>query len=166
MNSIKPKPTPLGIFLCMISLWGCAGKPTMSEDSKGPLVTLAAQTSIDIRYHLGHSHRHLKMHVSPTDPSVIEAQMKVDGAVLKEINISAERYSAFISKVKDFVEKRRSLANTNPQSNPNDCHDPYEVVVENPQAKSGDTLKVDGCRIQDEGAFSRLVNEGEFLIYH
>lgn len=162
----------LGVTLLLTS---CAGKTTTSDSANdaaksGISPEEALQTSIDIRYHLGHSHRHLQMHVEPKDTSLVTAQITVDGSVLKESHLNAQRYSSFISKVRNFVDKRRSLASSTPPPNGGECHDPYQVEIKNglkkDQADRVDTLKVEGCRIQDEGAFSHLINEGEFLIYH
>jgi hypothetical protein len=89
----------------------------------------------------------------------------MDGAQLKQCQIDTARYQEFLTKVRSFVSQRRAIASTassQPSSQSlSDCRAPYTITLKNQK----DTVQIQGCRVQDEGAFSHLVQEGEFLIY-
>lgn len=162
----KSLPVVCIAFILSTAFTGCSEKAPLADSKNDQLSTQEVlQTEIDIHYHLGHAHRRLWIHASPTDPTIWVAQVTVDGAVLKESKIDAKRGAGYISKIRDFVEKRRALASGAATAS-TDCHDRYQVSIKFPQTIQKDTLKAEGCRIQDEGSFSHLVNEGEFLIYH
>ncbi len=144
-------------FLAVLS--ACTHAP-MSSPTNDPEMTSQdwSQSSIDIRYSRRHSDRRLTLEGNPQG---VHGNSLVDGSQLKQCQIDKSRYQEFLTKVKSFVTQRRSIASTTSSGTPADCRAPYTIVLKNQK----DTFQIQGCRIQDEGAFSHLVQEGEFLIY-
>lgn len=135
----------------------CSHAPTNSSESSFAQQD-GSETTIDIRYVLRHADRRLTLE---SDSKGIRGKSLVDGAQLKQCQIDATRYQDFVGKVKNFITQRRSIASTPATTSPTDCRAPYTILLKNQK----DTLQIQGCRTQDEGAFSHLVQEGEFLIY-
>jgi hypothetical protein len=117
-----------------------------------------SHASVDIHYVLRHSDRRITLEA---DEKGVHGKSLMDGAQLKQCQIDATRYLDFITKVRNFISQRRTIASTASSQISPDCRAPYTITLKNQK----DTMQIQGCRIQDEGAFSRLVQEGEFLIY-
>jgi hypothetical protein len=134
----------------MAAACACSHAPTHSSQNDSNAQDWA-QASVEIHYVLRHSDRRLTLE---SDANGVHGKSLVDGTQLKQCQVDAARYQEFVSKVRNFVSQRRSLASS-------DCRAPYTITLKNQK----DTVQVQGCRTQDEGAFSHLVQEGEFLIY-
>lgn len=144
-------------LILLVAASSCSHAPMEKSDN-----SLAQQdgspTTIEIHYVLRHSDRKITIE---SDSNGVHGKSLVDGAQLKQCQIDATRYQDFIGKVKNFISQRRSIASTNSTTPPTDCRAPYTILLKNQK----DTTQIQGCRTQDEGAFSHLVQEGEFLIY-
>lgn len=145
-------------FLILVATaTACSHAPT--TQSNGDMAQQDwSQTSVDIHYVLRHSDRKLTLE---SDVKGVHGKSLVDGSQLRQCQVDAKRYQDFIAKVRNFVAQRRSIASTPSSTSPADCRAPYSILLKNQK----DTVEIHGCRTQDEGAFSHLVQEGEFLIY-
>jgi hypothetical protein len=138
----------------MAAACACSHAPTTNTpgDSNSPNGSQDwRQASVDIHYVLRHSDHRLTLE---SDSHGVHGKSLVDGTQLKQCQIDATHYQEFVSKVRNFISQSRTPASS-------DCRAPYTITLKNQK----DTLQVQGCRTQDEGAFSHLVQEGEFLIY-
>lgn len=120
-----------------------------------------ADSSIDIAYVLGHSHRRF---VAWAKSATFGGQTLVDHQVLRESGIERGHYSEFFGKAELFVSApRRHPADQGASTAaPEDvCRTPFTVTVR----VGADTKILQGCRGADEGALSHLVRDGEFLLY-
>ncbi|MFL5811939.1 MAG: hypothetical protein ACJ763_00045 [Bdellovibrionia bacterium] len=137
-------------LILMAAACGCSHAPTTNTPSNSNAQDWA-QATVEIHYVLRHSDRRLTLE---SDAQGVHGKSLVDGTQLKQCQVDAVHYQEFVSKVRNFISQRRSLASA-------DCRAPYTITLKNQK----DTLQIQGCRTQDEGAFSHLVQEGEFLIY-
>jgi hypothetical protein len=150
-------------YLVLLLAWvasSCSHAPTsLSKTDSTPASADWEQTSVDIHYVLRHSERRLLIEA---DQQNVRGLSSVEGSQLKHCQIDVSRYQQFLTKAKDFVQHQRTLASTPTPAAPSpDCRAPYTIVLKNPK----DTVQIHGCRTKDEGAFSHLVQDGEFLIY-
>jgi hypothetical protein len=145
------------LLITMATFTGCSHAPA-SKPNPDSVAQNSNGTSVEIRYILRHTDRNLKLEA---DQNGIHGQSLVDGSQLKQCEIDALRYQNFVTKVRNFLTERRSLASVSPVEKSVDCRAPYTITLKNQK----DTIQFQGCRTQDEGAFSHLVQEGEFLIY-
>lgn len=110
-------------------------------------------SSVTLNYELGRDH-YLFQVVSRKN--IIYVKSYLDKQLLKEGKVSPEKYSAYFNKVKLFLSIPQTLSAKNQF-----CRGPFTVTL-----KSPDSTKISkGCRSNDDGALSRLVREGEFLLY-
>jgi hypothetical protein len=145
-------------FLSLIATLSACSHVPSTKPENNPTLPDWAETSVDIHYVLRHSDRRLALEA---DQKGVHGQSLVDGAQLKQCQIDAARYHEFLTKVRSFAMQRRSIASTPSNESASDCRAPYRIMIKN----RVDTIQIQGCRTQDEGAFSHLVQEGEFLIY-
>ena len=125
--------------------------------SDAPSHAALSDSSIDISYVLGHSHRRF---VAWGKKEVSGGQTLLDHQVLRESTIDHARYSDFLAKAEQFVNTpRRHPAD---QGAPDEtCRTPFTVTLR----IGSDTQIMQGCRGEDDGALSHLVRDGEFLLY-
>lgn len=147
----------ISIFAFVAVASSCSHAPTAKSETDANSQNWS-DTAIDIHYVLRHSDRRLTLEAGTQG---IHGKSLVDGTQLKQCQIDASRYQEFLTKVRNFMTQRRSIASTPTPGNSTDCRAPYTIVLKNQK----DTLQIQGCRTQDEGAFSHLVQDGEFLIY-
>jgi hypothetical protein len=81
-----------------------------------------------------------------------------DHELREEAKLDPKRYEDFHAKALAFVKApRRTVA----QSGATGCRNTFTVLV-----KEGDqSWSETGCRSTDDGAFGRLVRDGQFLLY-
>lgn len=129
------------------------------------------ESSLDIQYILGHSHRHIHMQ---SVSGQARAQVLVDRTLMKENPIEASRYRDFMRKVAEFIDHKRTPAmaavtapgsstGVTPPVNPGslECRSPYTITL-----RSGkESYVVNGCRMSEDGSFSHIVKDSEFLVY-
>lgn len=158
---------------CLATVSGCATHPAKPDDSHGNPVDARAQTelsdsSVDISYVLGHSHRRF---VAWARSESFGGQTLLEHQILRESGIDRHHYTEFLSKVEQFVSTplrkpadQGAAAATRPSTPPqsgNQCRTPFTVTLR----IGTDTKTLQGCRGADEGALSHLVRDGEFLLY-
>lgn len=133
---------------------GCSSAPHSADPWK--------ETSVRIEYVLGHSHRRIVMEPKNSE---IQAESFLEAKSLKRATIDAAHYQTFLTQLKSFVDQHQTRLATggdpSPVRTPTECSAPYTVTV----ITSNRIIKLDGCRQQDQGAFSHLIQNGEFLIY-
>jgi hypothetical protein len=149
------KTIPLFILIFIAS--ACSHGPKPQPDQNSVPSNDWTQTSIEIRYSLRHANRKI---ILEADQNHVQGESLVDGSPLKRCQVNIPQYQEFLTKIRDFIARRRSVASA-PSENSSDCRAPYSIQLKTPN----DTLQLQGCRIHDEGAFSHLVQDGEFLIY-
>jgi hypothetical protein len=150
------KSSQLFLILTLIAS-GCAHAPHSDSISSDAPSSDWKTTSIEIQYKLHNTQR--KLMILP-DTQGVHGRSIVDGSQLKQCQIDATRYQDFLSKVRSFMDHQRVPASAQ-NAMTAECRAPYKIVLKNPK----DTAALEGCRLSDEGAFSHLVQEGEFLIY-
>ncbi|MGZ3696660.1 MAG: hypothetical protein ACXWPM_07320 [Bdellovibrionota bacterium] len=151
----------LGSALVITGLMGCAGTPPRSSPEAAPVALEdsglrgpeAADSSVDISYILGRDHYRLLAKAERASFSVASI---MDKQVLEKNTVAGARYQDFLKKVNSFVSHpKRTVASNSP------CHSPFSVTVR----IGKETQTASGCRESDEGGLSRLVKDGEFLLY-
>ena len=134
-------------FAVLVS--GCATSPPAASPSPPPASDEAS--AVEISYFLGHaSHRF----VAEASGSGAVARSFLDRSILREGEVEKARYLEFLAKASKFVE---SPARAPAES----CRNPFTVTVR----IGAMTRTTQGCRATDERGLSRLVREGEFLLY-
>ncbi len=142
-------------IVVLVGIWsGCATQPVEpkpeSVSSRG-----LKDSGIDITYVLGHSHRRF---IAQAKNSFFLAQSFVDKQILKENSVNEGHYTAFFSKVEQFVSA--PTRGPSATSNSNNCRSPFTITLR----VGADTKAVSGCRGMDDGALSHLLRDGEFLL--
>jgi hypothetical protein len=146
---------------------GCAtGTPRPDAEPKGGAGTtevsksVGADSSIDITYVLGHSHRRF---VAWSKNDACGGQTLVDHQILRESGIDRGHYTEYFNKVEQFVSTphRKPAEQGAPLPADDACRTPFTVTLR----LGSETKIVQGCRGADDGALSHLVRDGEFLLY-
>ena len=151
------KPLRLSLLLATFALSGCATHPPQADGSRaGDDADRAALTdsSIDISYVLGHSHRRLVVWAGKDG---LGGQTLLDHQILRESPVERGRYAQFLAKVEQFLNAPRRK----PADNDDSCRTPFTITVR----VGTETKIVQGCRGEDDGALSHLVRDGEFLLF-
>jgi hypothetical protein len=113
----------------------------------------AQLTHVEIDYFLGHNQYKLTGDGAPMNA---EVTTYLEKNIVQQGVVDPRKYVGFLSQAIAFAEKPRR-----DPSQETDCRSPFSVVVKI-DAKSY-TSK--GCRSSDEGGLSRLIRDGEFLLY-
>jgi hypothetical protein len=113
----------------------------------------ASDSSVDIQYLLG---RGLHRFMIQSAGNSVTANTSIDKQTVIQALIDARKYPDFLEKATIFVSQYQK----NP-SEPTLCRSPFVVIVR--LGKEIQTAR--GCRSQDGGALSKLVRDGEFLLY-
>jgi hypothetical protein len=143
----------------ILSVSACSSAQKPSETAEGPSLISkkkleqAHESSVDIRYSL--DRENFRFTASDTQAQVI-AQSYLDKRLLKEGKISRDRYLGFLKKAIDLIQDCQTF-NKEGQF----CRNPFKVLIQVDQEQ----FTGSGCRSTDGGALSRLINEGEFLLY-
>lgn len=156
----------LGLCFSVLALLaiGCSSVPkgsssnqrTQSEvklDGKG-FAKPNQNSTIEIDYLLGHGHYRLSF---LADDRIIRGQTYIDKVVLERAVIDPNLYADYLQKILSFARKN---PNQSSASSPT-CRNPFKVLVQ--IAEKNYTRQ--GCRSEDDGTLSKLVKQGEFLLY-
>jgi hypothetical protein len=139
----------------------CASKPAKRSDASTPAMAAGtpplSDSSIDISYVLGHSHRRF---LAKAKDSNCVAQSYFDQQILKENEIDGKHYEEFFSKVSKFMTAPQRVPAAQAASS-EECRSPFTVTVR----LGKKTQAFQGCRGSDEGALAHLVKDGEFLLF-
>jgi hypothetical protein len=159
---MKHPPLIITKFLLVLALSllaGCAGKAVApsAESSATPALSM---TAIDISYTLERSQYRITTHED--DSGKIHVLSTLDGETLQKSVVDPQHFQAFAAKTLEFfavTSDHRAPAQAK------SCHGPYHVAVVQVQAQTTSLLERQGCRNTDNGALSRLVRQGEILLY-
>jgi hypothetical protein len=113
----------------------------------------AHESRVDIRYSL--DRENFRFFASDSQTQVI-AKAYFDKKLLKKGKISRNRYLEFLKKAADLIQSCQELPDDG-----SPCRNPFKVWIQIDQEQYTGS----GCRSTDGGALSRLINEGEFLLY-
>lgn len=147
----------LALLATAAALSGCASTSHRSSSSNAAGSELErAESSIEIRYVLGHETRRL---VALRSSERIEAKSFIGSDLLKGGSISEESFTRFLSRAETMMKEHGSRK---PASG--DCGNPFSIQLR----AQGQSLALNGCRAQDpelSAAVSRLIREGELLVF-
>jgi hypothetical protein len=138
---------------------GCASAPPKTAAEQEPQPIHLSQSEIgdsrvDIAYELGRAQHRL---TAEAGENKVTGRYLHDHSVLSEGEVDGTKYADFLQKALAFVQ----IPTRVPSSGEAPCHAPFTVTV-----RVLKDIKVStGCRGADEGLFSHLVKDGEFLIY-
>ncbi len=159
-------PIPFAFAFAMLCLagTGCGTGAVRSAGSDRPLPIQASGTSsagdqkiVDIVYILGHD---LHRFIATSRIDGASAQALEDHQVLEDNKVDPKRYAEFYEKALAFVKApRRTVASASQKAE--NCRNTFTVVVKDGEQSWTES----GCRSTDDGAFSRLVRDGQFLLY-
>lgn len=110
-------------------------------------------SSIDIQYTLGRDHHRF---VAIAQQNGVTGNTYLEKQVLESGQIKQEKYSDFLKKALSFVQTVQKNAAT-----PMPCRSSFTIKVR----LGSDTQTARGCRSSDDGSLSKLVRDGEFLLY-
>ena len=147
-------------FACLTALLGTAcstgvhrNEVSKSVTAKANSVTHLGDSAIDITYVLGHSHRRFKAECRQDG---VIAQIYLDRTIVKENGVDSAKYDEFVQRLLVFIDNPNRVP-----AEASSCRTPFIVTL-----RVGDQTKVaSGCRSNDDGTLSRLIKDGEFLLY-
>ncbi len=118
-----------------------------------PLQAGQINSSIEIQYALGRDHYRF---VATSQNSSIVANTFLNRQVLDTGPIDSNRYPLFLKRVSDFISQIKKDPIPRPP-----CRSPFRITV-----KIGSEIHIaSGCRSTNGGELSKLVRDGEFLLY-
>jgi hypothetical protein len=79
-----------------------------------------------------------------------------DGKLIQEAKIQPNRYQEFLKKTAETISGLKTKGVP-----PSPCYGPFSLTLK----IESKIEQVNGCRSQDPGSLSRLIREGEFLLY-
>jgi hypothetical protein len=150
------------IILALVVCWFSVACAHQKAQAKPEANGLLFESSVEIVYSMG-GNEHRFFAAAPAAGGAEERQPSaktfVDKQVLKEARIQPAQYLSFLDQASKFVEspKRTPASDTNSGR----CRGPFSVTVR----IGKDSRSSNGCRSFDEGRLSRLVKDGEFLLY-
>jgi hypothetical protein len=146
----------IGFLFIILSSAGCSSTPRSSEQGANQDPEIASSlvfSSVDIVYTLGRNQHRL---VLMSEAEKATGKTFLDKQIVEEASLDRARYTSFLRKAQVFVtEPKRNTAQQQP------CRAPYLVTLR----INKEIFTKSGCRSNDEGSLSRLVKDGEFLIY-
>ena len=144
-----------GFFLILFVFGGCSTGPKtrQEEDLKLAQTLKLKDSSVSIEYVLG---RDKYRFIAQAENEKVTGSTYLDKQLLKKGQIDEQRYPGFYSKASEIVQN----LNRAPASD-GFCRSPFILTIRT----GGSTQTARGCRSSDDGALSKLVREGEFLLY-
>lgn len=141
----------------------CSTAPTTGQSQSLPPKHLeinsnfeaqAQDSSVEIQYSLGRDRYRFS---ALAHGDLVTASTYLGKQVLEHGTIKRDRYPHFLKKASAFIESYQQ--GTSPSQTP--CRSPFIVMVR----IGNETQIARGCRSSDNGTFSKLVKDGEFLLY-
>jgi hypothetical protein len=156
--TLNKKLISLGFLLSLVSIHSSCNTPKsrVGEGSGDPSSEQSAQmsnSSVSIEYVLG---RDRYKFVARAENTKVMASTFLDKQLLKRGAIDEQRYPGFFTKASEIVQN----LNRAPAADAF-CRSPFILTVRT----GSETKTARGCRSSDDGALSKLVKEGEFLLY-
>jgi hypothetical protein len=146
------------LLASLFALTACSTAQPVPQATSGDKGQDFQASSFEILYRLGgHSDHRLQGYwEKSTPPEEPHVTTLLEREVVANAAVHAESYNRFVSKLLSFVQHAQRAP-----AQEHDCRSPYSIV-----------LKIDlktytskGCRFADDGAFAKIVREGEFLLY-
>jgi hypothetical protein len=134
------------------ALSACSTSPA-SRESAADQVAHAQSTQVEISYVLGHN-QHRFTAQSSSQKAEVTTYLEKD--IVQQADVDSSKYLGFVTKVVAFAQTPHRTP-----SQFDECRFPFSVTVKIDEK----TYTSDGCRFSDEGGLSRLVRDGEFLLY-
>ena len=151
------------LVIISLSATGCSSVPKNPEGGSpdsGKMVwapeDAIKSSKVRISYVLGHTHYEFIME---SQEGQCQAQLFADRKLLKEAAVDSARYADFLGKAAAYLGTGASSQRT--PSSQASCRTPYTVTI----SVSSKSRSDHGCRGHGEGGLSRLIREGEFLLY-
>ncbi len=140
-------------FIILIALTliesGCASsKPKLDTSKQTPE---EGDSNIEITYVLGHNR--YKFCAAATE-SMAAGQTFIEREKLQDSKIDLAKYTAFLKRVSEFS----ALPQRTPAAF---CRSPFTIAVRIGKRKE----VLSGCRTGNEAELSKIIQEGEFLLY-
>ncbi|MGK5086701.1 hypothetical protein WDW86_04030 [Bdellovibrionota bacterium FG-2] len=139
----------LAPLLALSLLTGCAS--SKSKPNEKMPTPEEADSSIEISYVLGHNRYKF---CAASQENVATGQTFMEREKLQDSRIDTAKYTAFLKKVAEF-------STTSQRVPASFCRSPFTVSFR--IGKRKETLS--GCRTGNEAALSKIIQEGEFLLY-
>jgi hypothetical protein len=143
----------LTAFALMIT--GCG---TTRVASPSPDLSVNDVSSVEIEYALGHY-----QHRFTADGHAGNAQVTtyLERNIVEQALVDPAKYASFVAKDIAFSEKPKRAPTEEAE-----CRSPFKVVIKTGEKNTEKTYTSQGCRSSDnDGALSRLVRDGEFLLF-
>jgi len=145
---------------CVAVLPACSTSPS-ARDSAAEQVAHAQSTQVEISYVLGHNqHRFTGQSSSQGNSQGRSQKAEVttyfEKDIVQQADVDSSKYLGFVTKVVAFAQTPHRIP-----AQSDECRSPFSVTVKIDEK----TYTSDGCRFSDEGGLSRLVRDGEFLLY-
>jgi hypothetical protein len=140
--------------IAVLALSACGtGKVAPTPDTASVTVS-----SVEIEYSLGHyQHRF----TADGHPGKAQVTTYLERDVVQHASVDPAKYDSFLSKAIAFTEKPKRAPTEEAE-----CRSPFQVVIKTGEKSTEKTYTSQGCRSSDdEGALSRLVRDGEFLLF-
>jgi hypothetical protein len=115
-------------------------------------------SSVEIEYSLGHY-----QHRFTADGGLGKAQVTtyLERDVVEHASVDPAKFDSFVIKAIAFSQKPKRAPTEQAE-----CRSPYKVEIKTGPKSAEKTYTSQGCRSSDdEGALSRLVRDGEFLLF-
>jgi hypothetical protein len=145
-------------LLFALCLSACAAAPRAPENpvpTGETAQTPPPESSVEITYVLGHSHRRF---LAEAKSDQVLARTFMDHQILREGPVDAGHYREFLGKVGRFVAA--PVRGPAQGGEAEDCRSPFKISVRS----RGELKSTSGCRGNDDGTLGRLLREGEFLL--
>jgi hypothetical protein len=143
-----------GLLACSSAKKRAPSDEQDSSASKTPSQNQAKDSSVDIDYILGRDHYRFFVEAHGGE---VKANTYLGRQILEQGMIDANRYPDFLVKASLFIDHHQKYP-----SQDFNCRAPFKVTVRIGQ----ESQSVRGCRsTEDGGALSKLVRDGEFLLY-
>ena len=146
-------PRLIAVSILCLALASCS---TLRLKTGGDAAHASARnSSFEITYYLGEHGQHrlagFSTHSSPQLAAYLER------SVIEERTVRSDQYDDYFSKIVDFAQRTQRAPSQNYE-----CRAPFAIVAK----IDGKTYSSKGCRTsKDDSSFSKLLREGEFLLY-
>jgi hypothetical protein len=142
------------LVLAALNVVGC-GTGKVNSNSELSINTVS---SVEIEYSLGHYQHRFTANGAP-DKAQVTTYLERD--VVEHASVDPAKYGSFVAKAIAFSQKPKRAPTEEAE-----CRSPFKVVIKTGEKSAEKTYTSQGCRSSDdEGALSRLVRDGEFLLF-